>query len=77
MSKSANIKGIVIHDSGSVIHPANKELVAKYVVAKWSIGSQSQANKNNMKLKKQGTTSIKKTEPIQQGNQIQSDEADF
>ncbi len=77
LSKSAKIKGIKIHDSGSVIHPANKELVAKYVVAKWSISSQSQANNNNLEIKKQGTTSIKKTEPIQQGTQIQSEEADF
>ena len=77
LSESAKIKGIKIHDSGSVIHPANKELVAKYVVAKWSIGSQGQAINNNMEIKKQGTTSIKKTEPIQQGTQIQSEEADF
>lgn len=77
LSKSAKIKGIKIHDSGSVIHPANKELVAKYVVAKWSIGSQSQATNNNMEIKKQGTTSIKKAEPIQQGTKIQSEEADF
>ena len=51
--------------------------MAKYVVAKWSIGSQGQAINNNMEIKKQGTTSIKKTEPIQQGTQIQSEEADF
>ena len=50
--------------------------MAKYVVAKWSIGSQGQATNNNMEIKK-GTTSIKKTEPIQQGTQIQSEEADF
>ena len=73
----SNIKSIKIHDSGSVIHPANKELVAKYVVAKWSIGSQGQATNNNMQTKKKETTSIKKTEPIQQGTQIQSEEADF
>ncbi|MBD23059.1 MAG: hypothetical protein CL572_05300 [Alphaproteobacteria bacterium] len=77
LSKSAKIKGIKIHDSGSVIHPANKNLIAKYIVAKWSIGSQNQATKNNMEIKKRGTTSIKKTEPIQQGTQIQSEEADF
>ena len=77
MSKSAKIKGIKIHDSGSVIHPANKEFIAKYVVAKWSIGSQSQASNNNTEIIKKGKTSIKKTEPIQQGTQIQSEEADF
>ncbi len=77
VSKSAKIKGISIHDSGSVIHPANKELVAKYIVAKWSISSQGQAKRNNMEIKKKETTSIKNTEPIQQGTQIQSEEADF
>ena len=70
-------RGISIHDSGSVIHPANKELVAKYIVAKWSISSQGQAKRNNMEIKKKETTSIKNTEPIQQGTQIQSEEADF
>ena len=34
VSKSAKIKGISIHDSGSVIHPANKELVAKVYSSK-------------------------------------------
>ena len=46
-------------------------------MAKWSIGSQGQATNNNMEIKKKGTTSIKKAEPIQQGTEIQSEEADF
>ena len=61
LSKSAKIKGITIHDSGSVIHPANKELVAKYVVAKWSIGSQGQATNNTMEIKKKGNNKYKKS----------------
>ncbi len=74
ISDQANIKGIKIHDSGSIIHPANKNLIAKYVIAKWSIGSQSEARNTN---KKKNSTSVKSSQPIQQETDIISEEADF
>ena len=77
ISDQINIKGIKIHDSGSIIHPANKKLIAKYVIAKWSIGSQSKAINLNKKNKKEKSTSIKSSEPIQQETEIISEESDF
>ena len=52
VSKSAKIKGISIHDSGSVIHPANKELVAKYIVANGLLAHKVKLQRNNMEIKK-------------------------
>lgn len=81
-SVAKNISGIGTYSSGSVVHPANPELVAKYVTRRWSQLTQATALKDDQidqsdDSNSREKTSINNSSPIETGVGNESEEADF
>ena len=81
-SVAKKISGIGTYSSGSVVHPANPEIAAKYVTRRWSLLTQAsaltddqidQSDDSNSREK----TSINNSSPIETGVGNESEEADF
>ena len=81
-SFAKTIKGIGTYSSGSVVHPANIDIVAKYITRKWSFANKLSAQNNNNPAdgkgsENDGKTNINNSSPIERGIGLDSEEADF
>ena len=81
-SVARNISGIGTYSSGSVVHPANTDVVAKYVTRRWSLATKATAQKEDdlttgdINLDSQ-KTSINNSSPIESDVELEGEAADF
>ncbi len=79
-SKEAKISGITTLAQGKTMHPANK-MMARYVVRKWSLSTQSDALQADLDSSSSSTrsnkTDLSNTVPIETETSLESEEADF
>ena len=79
-SEQASISGITTLAQGKTMHPANK-MMARYVVRKWSLSSQSDALQADLdsgsSTNNSDKTDLSNTGPIETGTSLESEESDF
>tara|TARA_B100000989_G_scaffold298556_1_gene288423 strand:- start:116 stop:1423 length:1308 start_codon:yes stop_codon:yes gene_type:complete len=76
------ISGIGTYSTGTVVHPANTDVIAKYVTRRWSLKTKATALENDSIQDASGSDSVNKTDinnssPIESDMGLEGEAADF